>query len=83
MTTRDRWSAAWSYLGIHTDTPSCAWQLRDEYAWVPAVTFCQRRAAILAASLARETIYSTVFFQSRYEAQARANLARSMAQWRG
>jgi predicted metal-dependent HD superfamily phosphohydrolase len=54
-------------------------QIREEYAWVPEPTFRQRRADILQSFLARRVIYETLLFQSRYEAQARQNLARSIA----
>jgi predicted metal-dependent HD superfamily phosphohydrolase len=53
-------------------------QIRAEYAWVPAATFRQRRAHILQSFLERPLIYSTPFFQERYETQARANLVRSI-----
>ncbi|MGE3538444.1 MAG: N-methyl-D-aspartate receptor NMDAR2C subunit [Candidatus Tectimicrobiota bacterium] len=56
--------------------------IRAEYAWVPAATFGQRRAAILAAFLERQAIYATPVFRQRYEAQARQNLARSLARLR-
>ena len=54
-------------------------QIREEYAWVPEPTFRQRRADILQSFLTRRVIYETPLFQSRYEAQARQNLARSIA----
>jgi predicted metal-dependent HD superfamily phosphohydrolase len=57
-------------------------QIREEYAWVPEPTFRQRRADILQSFLARRVIYETLLFQSRYEAQARQNLARSIARLR-
>ncbi len=53
-------------------------QVRQEYAWVPEETFCKRRAGILWEFLERSRIYSTRLFRERYEAQARANLARSL-----
>ena len=53
-------------------------QIREEYAWVPEPTFRQRRADILQSFLTRRVIYETLLFQSRYEAQARQNLARSI-----
>ena len=54
-------------------------QVRREYAWVPEDTFRKRRAEILEQFLARRYIYSTGIFRERYEASARANLARSLA----
>jgi predicted metal-dependent HD superfamily phosphohydrolase len=57
-------------------------QIREEYAWVPELTFRQRRADILQSFLARTVIYETLLFQSRYEAQARQNLAHSITRLR-
>ena len=54
-------------------------QIRLEYDWVARETFCRRRAAVLTQFLERERIYQTAFFRERYEAQARANLARSLS----
>jgi predicted metal-dependent HD superfamily phosphohydrolase len=54
-------------------------QIREEYAWVPEPIFRQKRADILQSFLTRRVIYETSLFQSRYEAQARQNLARSIA----
>ena len=54
-------------------------QVRDEYAFVPDSEFRRGRAAILNSLLARPAIYSTRRFIERYEAQARANLARALA----
>ncbi|MGC4072800.1 MAG: hypothetical protein QM760_09815 [Nibricoccus sp.] len=53
-------------------------QIRQEYAWVPAATFATKRAEILRGFLARPRIYATDFFFSKFESQARANLARSL-----
>lgn len=55
-------------------------QVRQEYAWVAWPAFCSSRAQILQGFLQRPTIYRTDFFQTRLEAQARANLAASIAQ---
>lgn len=52
--------------------------IRREYAWVPADVFCSKRAAILEKFLARDRIYSTEWFQRRYEQQARKNLMKSI-----
>jgi predicted metal-dependent HD superfamily phosphohydrolase len=54
-------------------------QVRQEYAWVPEPLFRQKRREILEAFLARPHIFSTDYFRSRFEAQARANLGRSIA----
>jgi predicted metal-dependent HD superfamily phosphohydrolase len=53
-------------------------QVRQEYSWVPDVLFRSKRREILEAFLARPHIFSTDYFRSRYEAQARANLERSI-----
>jgi len=52
--------------------------IRQEYEWVPEVAYRQARLRILEGFAARSAIYQTAFFQARYEAQARLNLARSI-----
>lgn len=52
--------------------------IRREYAWVPAETYRAARITILESFLMRPTIYHTAWFQARYEASARANLARAI-----
>jgi predicted metal-dependent HD superfamily phosphohydrolase len=54
-------------------------RIREEYDWVPESVFREKRAALLRAFLRRRRIYRTPSFRSRYEAAARANLARSLA----
>ena len=54
-------------------------QIRHEYAWVPIEEYRRGRAKILRTFLARPTVYRTEHFRRRYEAAARANLARSIA----
>jgi len=54
-------------------------QVGDEYAWVPGFVFRSKRKAILQEFLARPALYSTPHFRDRLEAQARANLTRSIA----
>jgi predicted metal-dependent HD superfamily phosphohydrolase len=58
-------------------------QIRQEYAWVPALVFRAKRRDILRAFLARASIFSTRKFVEAYEAQARANLERSIKRLRG
>lgn len=53
-------------------------QVRAEYASVPEDAFRGGRRRILQAFLARERIFLTPHFRDRLEAQARANLARSI-----
>ncbi|MFY9493424.1 MAG: N-methyl-D-aspartate receptor NMDAR2C subunit [Minisyncoccia bacterium] len=57
-------------------------QVRKEYEWVAEDAFVAGRSAILKLFLDRSTIYSTQFFHNKYEAQARANIARSLARLR-
>ena len=58
-------------------------QIREEYAWVPGIVFRARRRNILKAFLARASIFNTRKFVETYEAQARANLERSIKLLRG
>lgn len=53
-------------------------EVRREYRWVPGPVFRAKRAALLRGFLDRETIYTTEVFRERLEAEARANLARSI-----
>ena len=53
-------------------------QVRQEYLWVPEVQFRDGRQKILRALLARGNIYSTELFRSWLEANAKANLKRSL-----
>jgi predicted metal-dependent HD superfamily phosphohydrolase len=53
-------------------------QIRQEYGWVPEDSFRQGRARLLASLLNRSSIYSTAWFASRLEEQARKNLSRSL-----
>jgi len=57
-------------------------QIRREYEWVPEPAFALKRAEILERFLARERIYSTEPFFSKYEKQARANLLGSIRKLR-
>jgi predicted metal-dependent HD superfamily phosphohydrolase len=54
--------------------------VRAEYAFVPDEPFRAGRLRLLKSFAERETIYSTEAGQKRSDEQARANLARSMAQ---
>jgi predicted metal-dependent HD superfamily phosphohydrolase len=53
-------------------------QVRQEYSWVPAPLFRRERRAVLEDFLKRRTIFQTKQFIGAYEAQARANLQRSI-----
>lgn len=55
-------------------------QVRKEYEWIPEDAFVAGRSAILKSFLERPAIYSTQLFRDKYEAQARRNIARSLAQ---
>ncbi len=52
--------------------------IRAEYAHVPEATFRDRRAELLTRFLNRKPLYWTDYFRVRFDAQARANLARSV-----
>jgi predicted metal-dependent HD superfamily phosphohydrolase len=54
--------------------------VRKEYKWVPGPLFAMKRSAILKSFLDRAAIYATPWFREKYEAAARANLARSVRQ---
>jgi predicted metal-dependent HD superfamily phosphohydrolase len=54
-------------------------QVREEYGWVAAPIYRRKRREILESFLARASVYNTERFIARYEARARANLARSLA----
>ena len=54
-------------------------QVREEYVFVPDSEYRRGRQAILQRFWSRPTIFSTRTFIERYEAQARANLARALA----
>ena len=53
--------------------------IRREFAVVPAELFRAGRTSILRRFLNRRAIYATDEFRTRYEAQARTNLERSVA----
>lgn len=57
-------------------------QVRKEYEWVSEDAFVVGRSAILKSFLGRPNIYATQFFRNKYEAQARRNIARSLARLR-
>ena len=54
-------------------------QIRDEYGFVPEDVFGDKRAAILRGFLDRPTLFSTPAYAARFDAPARANLARAIA----
>jgi predicted metal-dependent HD superfamily phosphohydrolase len=54
-------------------------RIRQEYAWVPDLTYRNARAAVLGGFLRRATIYQHPEFVERYESRARQNLERSLA----
>lgn len=53
--------------------------IREEYGWKSDVDFAKGRMAILKKYLDRQNIYNTKYFRDKYQAQARENLLRSMA----
>jgi predicted metal-dependent HD superfamily phosphohydrolase len=54
-------------------------QVREEYPWVPGPLYRRERRRILQEFANRQCIYSTEHFRAKYEAQARDNIARSLA----
>jgi len=58
-------------------------QIRREYAHVPEDEYRAGRRRVLGEFLARPRLYSTDYFYSRYERQARENLARTLARLGG
>lgn len=54
-------------------------QIRDEYAFVPAALFRQKRDEILQGFLDRPVIYSTAHFREALEARARENLRKAVS----
>jgi predicted metal-dependent HD superfamily phosphohydrolase len=57
--------------------------VRREFASIPIALFDRGREAFLTKQLARPTLFHTPWFRARYEAPARANLARELATLRG
>jgi predicted metal-dependent HD superfamily phosphohydrolase len=53
-------------------------RIRAEYGSVPEQLYQQGRAAVLGRLLARDPLYRTAHFNTRYEAAARLNLTRSL-----
>ncbi len=53
--------------------------VRQEYVWVEDEAWRSGRAAVLKGFLSRPHIFHTELFRQRYEAQARENMARSLA----
>ena len=53
--------------------------VRREYSWVPEPAWIAGRGAVLKNFLARAHIFHTPEFRNRFEAQARKNMARSLA----
>ena len=52
--------------------------IRKEYLFVPWDRYRSARSAVLRSFLDRPAIYSTEFFQQKYESRAKANLERSL-----
>ncbi|HEX8521273.1 MAG TPA: hypothetical protein VF669_03385 [Tepidisphaeraceae bacterium] len=57
--------------------------IRREYAHLDDATYARARSEILERFLERPSIYATEPFASRYEQQARSNLARSLGRKNG
>ena len=54
-------------------------QVQQEYSWVPGPLYRSGRRKILQEFVSRQSIYTTEYFRDRCEAQARSNIARSLA----
>ena len=54
--------------------------VREEYRWVPEALYRSERAKVLRKFSARPAIYKTPLFRERFEAQARVNLERAIAE---
>jgi predicted metal-dependent HD superfamily phosphohydrolase len=54
-------------------------RIRAEYAWVPEEAYRDGRRRVLTEFLRRDPLFQTAVFRSKYEASARANLARALA----
>jgi len=54
-------------------------QIRDEYGFVPEALFREKRGEILRGFLDRPALFATPALSDRFEAAARANLARAIA----
>jgi predicted metal-dependent HD superfamily phosphohydrolase len=54
-------------------------RIRAEYAWVPEEAYREGRRRVLTEFLRRDPLFQTEAFRSKYEAPARANLARALA----
>lgn len=53
-------------------------QIRQEYVYVPSVSFAMGRSGILNRFRAHEYIYLTPYFRRKYEESARRNIDRSL-----
>lgn len=58
-------------------------RIREEYRAVPEAFYRTGRSAVLSRLLARDSIYRSPYFQSRYESAARRNLSRSLRSLEG
>jgi predicted metal-dependent HD superfamily phosphohydrolase len=68
-----------SILGANSDRfDEYERQVREEYSWVPGPLFRRERRKVLEEFLKRRTIFQSKAFIAAYEAQARANLRRSI-----
>lgn len=52
--------------------------IRKEYKWVPAFIYKKKRKQILQSFIERDRIYSNDYFYTKFELQARNNIAKAM-----
>lgn len=71
-------------LGVHpTQFEINCQNIRTEYSWVkPENNYRRERADILEKFLRKNSIYSTLYFQEKYETQARLNLKKEIQRLR-
>ena len=53
-------------------------QIQQEYHWVEAIVYKEKRAAVLRYFYAMQPLYQTAYFQEKYELQAKQNLSLSL-----
>lgn len=60
--------------GTSADFATGCRQIREEFSWVPAPVYRDKRSQFLQSLLKRPQIYYTIVYRNRFEAAARRNL---------